>query len=393
MEDASVMLAPERRDRAPPHREGDNGRAARAPNLMLWPLIAAATASDAAASYFGALARAAIDDGRTEEKPEPSWATPNKIVLDLATVRLRDFSTRPDGVPTLVCAPYALHGATIADFAPGHSLVETLRESGLHRVYVTEWRSAGADMRFLSIDNYLADLNVVVDELGTPVDLIGLCQGGWMALIFAARFPGKVRRLVLAGAPVDVRAGHSMIADLTEKIPLSSFEEIVRLGGGRVIGSRVLELWGPALAAEESVQVLQLAADIGDAPARELGRRFGEWYAWTLDLPGTYYLQVVSWLFKENRIADGSFPALGRVIDLADIEIPIFLMAARDDTLVAAPQLLATARLVSTPPHAIETVIEPCGHLSLFVGRETLHRAWGKAARWLRRDLAAARAS
>jgi poly(3-hydroxyalkanoate) synthetase len=180
-----------------------------------------------------------------------------------------------------------------------------------------------------------------------------------------------------------------MLSDCTEQIPLSTFTEMVRLGEGRVIGSRVLELWGPALATEESVQVLQLADDIDDTQARELERRFAEWYGWTLDLPGAYYLQVVSWLFKENRIAQGSFPALGRTVDLADIDIPVFLMAARDDTLVAVPQLLATARLVATPPQAIETIVEPCGHLSLFVGRETLRRAWGKAARWLQRDIAA----
>ena len=60
-------------------------------------------------------------------------------------------------------------------------------------------------MQFLGIDDYLADLNVLIDEIGAPVDLIGLCQGGWMALVYAARFPGKVRKLVLAGAPVDTR--------------------------------------------------------------------------------------------------------------------------------------------------------------------------------------------
>ncbi len=387
------MLAPEPHHHPPQRRPSDEGRAARTPNLLLWPFVAAATASDAAASWFGEFARAVIDDGRGRTRPEPSWTTPHTVALELTTARLRDFSTRPDGVPTLVCAPYALHGAVIADFAPGHSLVGTLREAGLHRVFLTEWRSAQPDMRFLTIDNYLADLNVMVDALGPPLDLVGLCQGGWMALVYAARFPGKVRRLVLAGAPVDVRAGHSMLSDCTDNISLSTFAELVRLGEGRVIGSRVLELWGPALAAEESVQVLQVADDIDAVAARELERRFAEWYAWTLDLPGAYYLQVVSWLFKENRLAHGLFPALGRTIDLADIDIPVFLMAARDDTLVAVPQLLATARLVSTPSAAIETIVEPCGHLSLFVGRRTLRRAWGKAARWLQHDLAAAPAA
>ena len=78
---------------------------------------------------------------------------------------------------------------------------------------MTDWRSASPDMRFLAIDNYLADLNVLVDELGGYVDLIGLCQGGWLALTYAARFPLKVRKLVLAGAPIDVAAGTSRLSD------------------------------------------------------------------------------------------------------------------------------------------------------------------------------------
>ena len=61
-------------------------------------------------------------------------------------------------------------------------------------------------MRFLGIDDYLSALNVAVDQIGGKVDLVGLCQGGWMALVYAARFPAKVRKLVLAGAPVDIRA-------------------------------------------------------------------------------------------------------------------------------------------------------------------------------------------
>jgi len=43
---------------------------------------------------------------------------------------------------------------------------------------MTDWRSASADMRFLGIDEYLAEFNVLVDHVGGLVDLIGLCQGG-----------------------------------------------------------------------------------------------------------------------------------------------------------------------------------------------------------------------
>ena len=355
---------------------------------FLWPLVAAAAASEAAAACFTEFAHALVaEEPGAESAHEPRWATPHRIALDLQTLHLRDFSLRPDGVPTLICAPFALHGATVADFATGHSLVQALLAAGLHRVFVTDWRSATPEMRLLTIDNYLADLNIAVDEVGAPVDLIGLCQGGWLSLLYAARFPHKVRRLVIAGAPIDVHAGASVLSRTAADLPLAMFEEMVRLGDGRVLGHRVLELWGPALDADEADRVLQVSPEPEVPQWRELHNRFREWYGWTIDLPGAFYLQVVEWLFKENRIATGRFVALGRTINLSDLRVPLFLLAARDDELVPPDQLLATAGLVGTSKHAVETAIEPCGHLSLFLGAETLRHTWPKIARWLKRDL------
>jgi hypothetical protein len=97
----------------------------------------------------------------------PVWATRHDLRLELGTMELRDFSVRNAGVPALICAPFALHYPTVADFAPGHSVVEALRHGGVRRIFVTDWRSASEEMRFLTIDNYLADLNVAVDDLGS----------------------------------------------------------------------------------------------------------------------------------------------------------------------------------------------------------------------------------
>ncbi len=262
-------------------------------------------------------------------------------------------------------------------------MVEALCDGGVGRIHVTDWRTAGPDMRFLSIDNYLADLNVAVDEIGPPVDLIGLCQGGWMALTYAARFPHKVRRLVLAGAPVDIAAGTSKLSQMTASVPLAVFEEFVGSQGGRVLGQRVLQIWGTALIAEDARRVLQVPPDDDSAQLRDLQLRFEDWYGLTLDLPGTYYLQVVSWLFKQNRLAAGNFVALGQRIDLSSLRHPIFLLGARDDEIVAPEQLFATAGRIGTPKQRIVTATEPCGHLGLFLGAGTIRNAWPRIARWL----------
>ena len=317
-----------------------------------------------------------------DRRPKPEWTTPNQVRLDLATMKLRDFSTASEGVATLVCAPFALHGATIADFAPGHSLVQTLAHNGCHRVFVTDWRSATTEMRLLTIDDYLAELNVAVDEIGAPVDLVGLCQGGVMALIYAARFPSKVRRLVLAGAPIDMDAAASLLSVTARHLPLGVFDEITRLGEGRVLGQRVIDMWGPALHGQDGAIALQIEArDAGQAKA--LLQRFRAWYDWTVDLPGAYFHQTVLWLFKENRLAEGRLVVLGRRIDLGEVRHPIFLLAARDDELVAPRQLLAVRGLVGTLPKDIESIVEPCGHLGLFIGAASLEKGWSSAVRWL----------
>jgi poly(3-hydroxyalkanoate) synthetase len=86
---------------------------------------------------------------------------------------------------------------------------------------------------------------------------------------------------------------------------------------------------------------------------------------------------------SSNQIARGEFVALGRRIELAEVRAPLFLLAARDDELVAPAQLLATARLVGTPQDAIETVTAPGPRLSLFLGHRTVARAWPRIAHWL----------
>jgi poly(3-hydroxybutyrate) depolymerase len=353
---------------------------------FLWPALVAETACEFTSAMAREFAGLALGPDAKATGREPRWTTSNKVTLELPAVRLRDFSTSADGAITLVCAPFALHGATIADFAAHHSLVAALQSAGMSRVFLTDWRSATPEMRYWSIDDYLAALNILVDELGGEVDLIGLCQGGWMALTYAARFPPKVRRLVLAGAPVDIAAGKSRLSELADNTPSSVFKELVELGDGRVLGHRMLKFWAPALGRGEIHRLLEPADAIDAAPFRRLESRFRDWYAWTLDLPGTYYLQVVAQIFKENRLASGDFVALGRRIDLSKLRCPLFLLAARDDDIVAPEQIFATEHLVGDGQSDIAKAIAPCGHLGLFMGRNILATFWPDIARWLQRS-------
>lgn len=358
-------------------------------SAFFWPMIAAMSASEATSAFVHQMARmTAADIAMRPDVPPPEWATPSHLRLELPTLLLHDFSKRSAGAPTLICAPYALHGATVADFAPGHSLVEVLQAQGRDNLHLIEWRSATPQMRLYGIDTLLADFNVAMDEFAEPVDLIGLCQGGWMALLYAARFPAKVRRLVIAGAPIDLAAADSGLSRLAQRTPMNVFAELLKVGDGRLLGQMMLDLWGPAPTESESIRrELQIvAADPAAPPTPEesnLHDRFRKWYDWTVDLPGIYYLEVVQWLYKENRLAQGTFFALGRQIDLARFKLPLLLLAGQDDQIIAPAQVLAAARLIGTPPDDIKTLVAPSSHLGLFMGRDTLGRFWPEIVAWL----------
>ena len=363
-----------------------------APNAaFLLPALFAASASEMAAHFAKQFTDLAIGL-EAEKPPPPRWATPHRVALKLGTVWLRDFARSSGGPPCLVCTPFALHGSALSDLAAGHSLVATLREAGVTNLFVTDWQSASPDMRLLGIDDYLADLNVLVDEIGAPVDLIGLCQGGWMALVYAARFPGKVRKLVLAAAPVDTKAAPSVLSTLADSTAIEVFREVVRLGDGLVIGNKVLKLWRPgAVEAEEIRQLLESEESHGSSAFIRLEAAFRDWYAWTVDLPGPYFLETVEKLYKRNEIAAGTFEALGKAIDLKKIEAPLFLLAARHDELVTPPQLFAVERLVGTPPHEIRKLTADCRHLGLFMGKRILREVWPDIVDWLLKPATMAR--
>lgn len=353
---------------------------------FLWPAYAAAAAGDVANLAARWLAELAVGEADRQLAREPPWTTAHTVALELKTVRLRDFTVgTPKQPPTLVCAPFALHGAAVTDLAAGQSLVAALQQAGLRNLLVTDWRSATPDMRLLGIDDYLAELNVLVDAIGAPLNLIGLCQGGWMSLIYAARFPGKVRKLVLAGAPVDIAAAPSALSALAERSPLAIYREFVRLGDGLLYGKNVLKFWGSdQVGSEDIAQILQTDHPIGSPGFARLQAAFETWNSFTVDLPGTFFLECVEKLYKRDELAAGRFVALGHTIDLASVTVPMYLLAGRDDELVAPQQLFAVERLVGTPAHDLHKALAPCRHVGLFIGKRTLEDIWPVIAHWLR---------
>jgi polyhydroxyalkanoate depolymerase len=348
-----------------------------------WPMAMAASLIESEAELYAKNLEFVDEEIKIHGELRPALATPNTMRLDLRTMLLRDYG-KGGGMPTLVDAPYAGHTAMIADYHKGQSLVETLLANGIGHVALTDWKTATADMKDLEIDNYLAEIVVAIDDLGGRVNLVGLCQGGWIATMVAARFPDKVNLLVLAGSPIDMDADDGPIKRMAHESPISFYEELVALGGGLMKGQFMLQGWKNMHPEQHYLQDhIDLYEHIDDPAYLAKQETFESWYESPIDLPGRWYLQVITQLFKENRLAKGTFVGLGRRLDLKDITCPVYLLAGESDDITTKEQVFDAEKYLGTRRDKIEKKLVPGGHIGLFMGSRTLQETWPAIGRWI----------
>ncbi len=352
---------------------------------FFWPMTAAAVMAEEGLELYARNLDLLAEERKLATIHPPKLATADRVLRDLRTMRFRDYSP-PDaaGVPTIVDAPYAGHSAAIADYHRGQSLMQTLRENGVTRLFLTDWKSATPDMKDLEIDQYLAEIAVCVEDLGGRVNLVGLCQGGWMAAMFAARFPRKVASLVLAGSPIDTHAGDGPVKRMAQAYPLSFYQDLVSAGDGLMRGATMLRGWKGMHPIENYIeQHIDLAEHIEDPAYLRKKETFESWYENPIDLPGRWYLQAIEQLFKQNRLANGHFVALGQRLNLRDVTCPAYLLAGADDDITTHEQVFAAERLLGTAAGQVVKQLVPGGHIGLFMGSRTLRDAWPGIARWI----------
>ncbi|MCB9640767.1 MAG: alpha/beta fold hydrolase [Myxococcales bacterium] len=309
--------------------------------------------------------------------PKAAWSSPNKIAWELPSLRLRDFSEDPQSpeVPTLLINPQ-VNSSYICDYAPGQSLMTTLREQGLKRLYAVDWKSATLDRADETLDDALWALHSVIDRLGGRVRLIGLCQGGWMSLMLSALFPQKVESVVLAAAPIDFYASPGPINIMARYIyPMPFYETLVAMGGGVMRGELISTGFNNMRPFERYVlKYVDLYANIDDENYLERYRELDNWYALPQNIPGATYLRIVKELFKENRMVRGEMVCCDQPLDLKKVQCPVIMIAGAKDHITLPGQLFAAEKYVGTQDTYRFTA--DAGHVGVFMSKRALRDVW-----------------
>jgi poly(3-hydroxyalkanoate) synthetase len=355
--------------------------------LDSWLEGCASTADGLGKCWAAALQRgpAALDLPRwlmtATARQAPAWSTPHEIVFEAPLARLRDFSvSRRRVVPTLVLPPQAGHSSCIVDYSTEQSQMRTIVASGLERAFSLDWIGATKETANASVEDYMNIVDRAIEHCGGRVNLIGDCQGGWLATIYAALHPERVNTLTIAGAPIDFHAGEPVIHEVLRRVApdgdLRFYEALIAMGGGVLEGRHMLAGFILIQPGAEIARQIDLLLHLDDSAHVARYREFEDWFKHTQDVPGAFYLWIVRNLFRDNGLVNGSLKVRGQKVDLSRIDMPLELMGGTTDHITPPDQVFALATHASTPAEKVTQHVSSGGHLGLFMGHEALREHW-----------------
>jgi polyhydroxyalkanoate synthase len=264
-------------------------------------------------------------------------ATPGKVVMRNELAELIQYSPATETVfaePILI-VPAWIMKYYVLDLSAANSLVKYLVAQG-HTVFMVSWKNPTAGDRGFGMDDYLklgirdtvdAVSRIVPDQ---KIHSVGYCIGGTLLSIAAAAFAaGGDQRL----ASVTLLAAQQ---DFSEPGELSVFISPSQLDMLEAVMQRTgvleSEQMGAAFALLRSRDLLWTPAV--NSYLRGKRESPNDLMAWNADgtrMPCRMHAEYLRQLYLNNALARGEFRADGRLVDLAAIHVPMFVVGTETD--------------------------------------------------------------
>lgn len=281
-------------------------------------------------------------------------------------------------VPLLVV--YAMvNRPSILDLDARHSLIRGLVAGG-RAVYLLDWGDplAGDHQRPLA-DYVLGTLHRGLRAVGgrRAIDLMGVCQGGVLALCYAALEPRRVRRLVTLVTPVAFQTPDDLLSHWLRGMDLAAWEAAPPGASGAWLVA-LFQMLSPLR--HVLAKYLDLVDHRDDPEWVIQFRRMERWVHDSPDVPARASAEFVRWFYQEDRLLQGTLELDSRRVDLRAVRAPLLNVYALQDHIV--PPAAAQALCGATGSVRYDEIAVPTGHIGAFVS----HRAAGVPARldeWL----------
>ena len=313
--------------------------------------------------------------------------TPADVIYQEDKMRLLHYRpVRPANEihPPAVLIIYALINRYIMlDLQPGRSFVQNLLNAGLD-VYLIDWGYPNAFDRFLNIDDYINHyMDTAVDRIRhriqhKEINLMGVCMGGTMSVIYTSLHPEKINTLVTLATPTNFNVDEAALFLWMKKLDIEKAYQVQ----GNLPGDMANLLYLLATPVATVDKYVHFLDGIEDTRFVETFLRMEKWIFDSPDMPAEVFREYFSNLLQKNLLIQNKQEVGGQQVDLGNITCPLLNMYGKTDHLVPPSAAEPLAEAVGS--RDITSIAVDSGHVGIFVGSKSAKTICPQITRWIK---------
>lgn len=302
-------------------------------------------------------------------------------------LRLYRYNRETDATyKTPVLIVYALVNTyKMLDIQPDRSYIKNLLNAGLD-VYLIDWGYPTKSDKYLTIDDYVNGyINNCVDFIRKKhriekLNILSICQGGTLSVIYASLFPGKVKNLVTHVTPIDFSTNDGLLFKWSKDM---DFDKLVEANDGLIPGdflNQGFDMLKPMMKVQKQ-QALSASIDDKDKLLNFL--RMEKWISESPDQAGECYRQFMKDLYQQNKLVKGELEVGGKKVNLKNLTANLLNIYATEDHLVPPAATIPLNDLVGSKDKELYSF--KGGHIGVFVGSKSQKELAPAVTEWLKK--------
>ncbi len=316
-------------------------------------------------------------------------STPFQTVYQEDRVKLKYYKSaksRDMGENIALLVVYALiNRDTVLDLQHGRSMLRGLLDRGID-IYLLDWGYPTRKDRFLDINDHVNGyienaVNFILRQKKLPkINLMGICMGGVLSIVYSALHPDKVKNLITVVTPVDFDSDKSLLNIWMRDVDVDRLVNTFGNMPGDILNIGFILLNPARLLIDKYVGFLQ---NIDNKNFIENFIRMEKWIYDTPDVPGETFKQFVKDCYQKNLLVKNRMEVGGEGVNLKKITMPLLNIYGKHDNLV--PPETASVLRDKVGSADSENFSLDTGHIGIFVSSKTQKELAPKIVSWLRK--------
>ena len=288
-------------------------------------------------------------------------------------------------IKTPVLIVYALVNTwKMMDLQPDRSYIRNLLDGGCD-VYLIDWGFPTKADRYISMDDYVNGyINNCVDFIlkkhgVKKLNIMSICQGGTLSLIYTALHQEKVKNLITLVTPVDFSTNEGLLFKWSKDM---DFDKLVESNNGLIPGeflNQGFEMLKPMMKFQKQQSMMNM---LDDKDKLLNFMRMEKWINESPDQTGECFRQFMKDCYQQNKLIKGELQVGDHQVSLKDITCPLLNIYATEDHLVPPNATIPLNEHVGSVDK--ELFGFKGGHIGVFVGSKSQKELAPAVINWLK---------